>query len=101
MVTEKQLAKLCLFGYRLSVDEHISFPHTPVDDYVKAVMQQQDINTVVPPDILQEIENHNTLILLECYPKDDLRIRIVHYSKQLAIEEAYKQITKANADNRH
>ncbi len=97
MVTEKQLAKLCIFGYKLSVNEHITFPHVPVEDYIKAVMQQNDINTVVPPDILQEIEKHKTLVLIECHPTQDLRIRIVHYSKQLALEEAYKQITQANA----
>ena len=96
MVQLNQLAALCPFGYHLSEDSHIPFTTVSLPDYIKAILQQQDINTLVTADILTEIVKRHKLIILLCYPTETLQIRVVHYNKQMAIEEAYKHIKDAN-----
>lgn len=96
MVTQKQLEALCPFGIHIAEDSHKYFTTVTLPDYIKAIMQQQDINTLVTADVLAEIIKQDKLILIRCYPTETLQIRVVHYNKQMAIEEAYKHIKDAD-----
>lgn len=97
MTTLKQLEALCPFGIHVAENSHMNFTSVTLSDYIKVIMQQQDINTLVTADVLAEIIKQNKLVLIRCYPTETLQIRVVHYNKQMAIEEAYKHIK--NADN--
>lgn len=96
MVTEKQLEALCYFGYHIQVDSHINFSTVTLPEYIGTIMQQQDINTLVSAEVLAEIVRLGKLVIIQCYPTETLRIRVIHYNKQMAIEEAYKHIADAN-----
>lgn len=99
MVQLNQLAALCPFGYHISEDTHLHFTTVSLPDYIKAIMQQQDINTLVSAEVLAEIVKRDKLVILLCYPTETLQIRVVHYNKQMAIEEAYKHIKDGDNKN--